>query len=175
MPAPTCDCPMVNSRAACEAFVGACRYAPRGYRSSGPIRATLLRRQRLHHQGERHGRSHGDDRDAGGARARSTRSSRRRSSTLFMSVPRILSVSLGLPHARPQRGCRRRCVARRARGLPPAWHQGRHHTGGTAYAKRMIGMGFDFVTVLSDAPPHDAGGHRDRARNARDDGRPLPA
>src|SRR5260370_22713783 len=34
-------CPMINSRAECEAFVGACRYAPRGYRSSGPIRATL--------------------------------------------------------------------------------------------------------------------------------------
>ena len=34
-------CPMVNSRRECEAFVGACRYAPRGYRSSGPIRATL--------------------------------------------------------------------------------------------------------------------------------------
>ena len=34
-------CPMVNSRAECEAFVGACRYAPRGYRSSGPVRASL--------------------------------------------------------------------------------------------------------------------------------------
>src|SRR5439155_8349690 len=34
-------CPMVNTRAECEAFVGACRYAPGGYRSSGPIRATL--------------------------------------------------------------------------------------------------------------------------------------
>ncbi len=33
-------CPMINSRAECEAFVGACRYAPRGYRSFGPVRAT---------------------------------------------------------------------------------------------------------------------------------------
>lgn len=32
-------CPMVNSRAECEAFVGACRYAPTGYRSFGPVRA----------------------------------------------------------------------------------------------------------------------------------------
>jgi 4-hydroxy-2-oxoheptanedioate aldolase len=31
-------CPMVNSRAECEAFVKACLYAPRGYRSNGPIR-----------------------------------------------------------------------------------------------------------------------------------------
>ena len=51
-------CPMVNSRADAESFVGACRYPPTGYRSCGPIRATLqahtdlrgyLRgRQRLH-------------------------------------------------------------------------------------------------------------------------------
>jgi 4-hydroxy-2-oxoheptanedioate aldolase len=31
--------PMVNSRAEAEAAVGACRYAPKGYRSFGPIRA----------------------------------------------------------------------------------------------------------------------------------------
>ena len=33
---------MVNSRAECEAFVGACRYAPAGYRSVGPTRANWL-------------------------------------------------------------------------------------------------------------------------------------
>lgn len=32
-------CPMINSRKECEAFVGACRYAPVGYRSFGPVRA----------------------------------------------------------------------------------------------------------------------------------------
>ena len=34
-------CPMINTRADCEAFVGACRYPPRGYRSFGPLRAAL--------------------------------------------------------------------------------------------------------------------------------------
>jgi 4-hydroxy-2-oxoheptanedioate aldolase len=34
-------CPMVNTRAECEAFVGACRYPPGGYRSFGPTRAAL--------------------------------------------------------------------------------------------------------------------------------------
>src|SRR5690349_2639945 len=33
--------PMVNSRAEAEAAAGACRYAPRGYRSYGPGRAVL--------------------------------------------------------------------------------------------------------------------------------------
>jgi 4-hydroxy-2-oxoheptanedioate aldolase len=34
-------CPMINTRAEAEAFVGACRYAPAGYRSYGPIRALV--------------------------------------------------------------------------------------------------------------------------------------
>jgi 4-hydroxy-2-oxoheptanedioate aldolase len=34
-------CPMVNTQAECEAFVGACRYPPRGFRSYGPTRAAL--------------------------------------------------------------------------------------------------------------------------------------
>lgn len=34
-------CPMVNTRAEAEAFVGACRYPPLGYRSYGPIRAAV--------------------------------------------------------------------------------------------------------------------------------------
>jgi 4-hydroxy-2-oxoheptanedioate aldolase len=32
-------CPMINTRAECEMFVGACRYPPKGYRSFGPVRA----------------------------------------------------------------------------------------------------------------------------------------
>lgn len=34
-------CPMVNNRREAEAFVGACRYAPQGYRSAGPTRAAV--------------------------------------------------------------------------------------------------------------------------------------
>lgn len=34
-------CPMVNSRDEAERLVQACRYPPQGFRSSGPIRATL--------------------------------------------------------------------------------------------------------------------------------------
>jgi 4-hydroxy-2-oxoheptanedioate aldolase len=34
-------CPMINTRAEAEAFAGACRYPPLGYRSYGPIRAAV--------------------------------------------------------------------------------------------------------------------------------------
>ena len=34
-------CPMIETREECEAFVGACRYPPDGYRSHGPTRARV--------------------------------------------------------------------------------------------------------------------------------------
>src|SRR6266576_4973002 len=34
-------CPMINNRAEAEKFVSSMRYAPLGYRSSGPLRASL--------------------------------------------------------------------------------------------------------------------------------------
>lgn len=35
-------CPMIDTQAQCEAFVGACRYPPMGYRSLGPTRARVV-------------------------------------------------------------------------------------------------------------------------------------
>ena len=35
-------CPMIESREECEAFVGACRYPPAGYRSHGPTRPRIV-------------------------------------------------------------------------------------------------------------------------------------
>ncbi len=35
-------CPMIDTRAQCEAFVGACRYPPAGWRSLGPTRARVV-------------------------------------------------------------------------------------------------------------------------------------
>lgn len=34
-------CPMINTKEECEAFVGACRYPDRGYRSHGPTRVSM--------------------------------------------------------------------------------------------------------------------------------------
>ena len=35
-------CPMINSREEAEEFVGATLYSPKGYRSSGPVRANII-------------------------------------------------------------------------------------------------------------------------------------
>ncbi|HKF70409.1 MAG TPA: aldolase/citrate lyase family protein [Stellaceae bacterium] len=144
-------CPMVNTRAECEAFVGACRYAPRGYRSSGPIRATLYGGPDYHAKAN----------DTVLAIAMIETREALENLDAVLSTPGLdgiyvgpsdLSISLG--HApgldkseefmisalqKIVDGCKRHKVYA---GL---------HTGGSAYAKRMIAMGFQFATLLGDA------------------------
>ena len=144
-------CPMVNSRAECERFVGACRYAPRGYRSSGPIRAMLYGGPDYQAKADDTVLAFGmiETREALG------------NLDEILSTPELdaayigpsdLSISLGLPPGLDRTedaamaairaildGCRRHRI------------KAAIHTGSTAYAKRMIAMGFDLVTVLSDA------------------------
>ena len=43
-------CPMINTAEDAAAFVGAMRYAPDGYRSSGPTRAIMVHGAHYHHQ-----------------------------------------------------------------------------------------------------------------------------
>lgn len=144
-------CPMISSRAECEAFVGACRYAPRGYRSSGPTRAVLY--------GGADYAANANDTIVTLAMIETREALE--ALDAIMSTPELdgvyigpsdLSVSLGLPHGLD----RSEDVAMNAiRSVLEAAK--RHkvkagiHCGATAYAKRMIAMGFDLVTVLSDA------------------------
>jgi 4-hydroxy-2-oxoheptanedioate aldolase len=144
-------CPMVNSRADCERFVGACRYAPRGYRSSGPLRALL-------YAGADYTSKANDTivalamietREALGALDEIAATPEL--DALYIG-PSDLSVSLGLPHGLDRSedivlasigsvldACRRHRIKA---GI---------HTGSTAYARRMLEMGFDLVTVFSDS------------------------
>src|SRR6202048_1038971 len=52
-------CPMINNRAEAEKFVGSCRYAPLGYRNSGPIRASLYGGGGFHAKGKHLGLAFG--------------------------------------------------------------------------------------------------------------------
>jgi len=144
-------CPMVNSRRECEAFVGACRYAPRGYRSSGPIRATLYGGPDYH--------AKADDTVLAIAMIETREAIDNLDDVLstpgldgIYVGPSDLSISLGFGPGLDKTdefmisalqkivdGCKRHKVRP---GL---------HTGSSAYAKRMIAMGFQFVTLLGDA------------------------
>jgi 4-hydroxy-2-oxoheptanedioate aldolase len=143
--------PMVNSKAEAEAAVGACRYAPDGYRSHGPVRAAIY-----------------------GGRDYSTKANEEMLCIVMIetreaierveeivSVPGVdvayigpadLSVSLGLPpasyHEEPKyAGAVQKVVdACRKHNVIAGFHG-----GNPANARARIEQGFRFVEVSSDA------------------------
>jgi 4-hydroxy-2-oxoheptanedioate aldolase len=144
-------CPMINSRAEAEAFVGACRYPPHGYRSMGPNRVVLYA---------------GADYAANANDTVVTMAMIETAEAVqnldeILSVPGLdaiyigpsdLSQSLGFaPRVDPTEpkvvetvdhilaGCRKHGIIA---GM---------HTGAPAYAKQMIEKGVQFVTIGSDA------------------------
>jgi 4-hydroxy-2-oxoheptanedioate aldolase len=128
-------CPMINNRAEAEKFVGSMRYAPVGYRSSGPIRAALYGGADYHAKANDIVVAFGmiETQEA------------------LDKLDEILSVKgLDAPGGdKPDEwmmtalkkvldGCKRHKV------------QPGIHCGAPAYAKKMIEMGFTFVTVGGD-------------------------
>jgi 4-hydroxy-2-oxoheptanedioate aldolase len=144
-------CPMINDRASCERFVQACRYAPRGYRSSGPIRATLYGGPDYHAQAD----------DTVLALAQIETREALDNLDAILSTPGLdgvyvgpsdLSLTLGLPPGQDKtepalfeafdqvlEGCRRH-------GLKAGVH-----CRSAAYAVRMVKLGFSLVTPVGDS------------------------
>ncbi len=143
-------CPMVNTRADAEKFVGACRYAPAGYRSFGPTRALIYAGADYPAQANEtvlaiamiETRAALDNLEA------------------IVSTPGLdgvyigpadLALSLGhkpkFDHTEPEllEPIERILNAAKAQGVMPGIH-----CGSAAYAKRMIDLGFQLVTLLSD-------------------------
>lgn len=144
-------CPMINSRAECERFVGACRYPPAGFRSYGPTRVSLYA---------------GEDYAANANNAVITMAmieTREAMENLdeILSTPGLDAVYIG-PSDLAQ-----------SHGLPPRMDPTtpevvamldriveiakRHavvvgmHTGSATYAQQMQAKGMQFVTVMSDS------------------------
>jgi 4-hydroxy-2-oxoheptanedioate aldolase len=143
-------CPMINSRAEAERLVGACRFPPKGYRSSGPIRALIY--------GGSDYQTKADETIAVFAMIETVQALENLdeicTTPLLDAVyigPNDLSLSLGgkggLDQTEPK------AVAAIDRILAAAHKHGIKagiHTGSVAYAKAMVEKGFDLVTVLSD-------------------------
>jgi 4-hydroxy-2-oxoheptanedioate aldolase len=144
-------CPMINSRKEAEAFVGACRYAPKGYRSSGPIRATL------------YGGPDYAEKANETILAMAMIETKQAVGNLdeILTTPELDAIYVGpsdlsltygygpgLDRSEPEMqkaletivaGCKKHKI--------PAGI----HTGGPAYAKKALAMGFNFVTLMGDA------------------------
>jgi 4-hydroxy-2-oxoheptanedioate aldolase len=143
-------CPMINTRAECEAFVGACRYPPRGYRSFGPVRATWYAGADYF--------KHANETLITMAMIETKQAMENLDEIL--SVPGLdslyigpndLAISLGYPPSgvptdKVVLGAIKTIVA----GAKKHGVYAGIHCGSTQMAKEMIAQGFQFVTLLAD-------------------------
>ncbi len=143
-------CPMVNNRAEAEKFVGSMRYAPLGYRSSGPIRAALYGGSDYHAKANDIVLAFGMIETAEAINKLDEILLTPGLDAIYVG-PSDLSISYGHPPGgdKPDDwmmaalkkvldGCKRHNV------------QPGIHCGSPAYARRMIDLGFTFVTVGGD-------------------------
>ena len=144
-------CPMINNRADCERFVQACRYPPKGYRSSGPTRAVYYGGSDYVAQANDTVVTFAMIETADGVKNLDDILDTPGLDAIYIG-PNDLALALGVPG-----------------GLDPTSPKAvetismilaackRHkiragiHTGSAANAKAMITKGFDFVTILSEA------------------------
>ena len=144
-------CPMINNRADCERFVQACRYPPKGYRSSGPTRAVYYGGSDYVAQANDTVVTFAMIETADGVKNLDDILDTPGLDAVYIG-PNDLALALGVPG-----------------GLDPTSPKAietismilaackRHkiragiHTGSAANAKAMITKGFDFVTILSEA------------------------
>lgn len=143
-------CPMINSRKECEAFVGACRYAPQGYRSFGPVRATWY--------GGKDYFKHANDTLITMAMIETRQAVENLDDIL--SVPGLdsiyigpndLAISLGYaPSGVPTDPVVLNAIKTIATGAKRHQVIAGIHCGSTTMAKQMIALGFQFTTLLAD-------------------------
>ena len=144
-------CPMINSKEECEKFVGACRYQPKGFRSFGPVRANV-------YGGSDYG-DHANEEIITMAMIETKQAVENLDSIL--SVEGLDSIyigpadlSLSYTHKPsfdiidpPVKDVIELILSKAKKHNVVAGI----HTGSTEYAHKMIHLGFQFVTILSEA------------------------
>jgi 4-hydroxy-2-oxoheptanedioate aldolase len=143
-------CPMVNSRAECEALVATCRYPPLGYRSFGPVRATW-------YSGADYWK-HANETIITMAMIETKQAvenideilSVRGLDSLYIG-PNDLALSLGrAPSGVPTDATVLDAIKTIVASAKRHGIYAGIHCGSTAMAKEMIELGFQFVTLLAD-------------------------
>ena len=164
-------CPMINTPAECEAFVRACRYPPDGYRSFGPLRASV------YGGADYASEANGEILTLAMIETREGYENVEAIATTpgldgIYIGPSDLSLALGGAPSQDSQDPDRLATYDRIRDACRA--AGRRvgiHTNSPAYSKQMIERGFDLVTVGSDMR-YLMGGRREAAemRKAVDGG-----
>jgi 4-hydroxy-2-oxoheptanedioate aldolase len=143
-------CPMINNRAEAERFVGAMRYAPLGYRSSGPIRAALYGGADYHAKANDIVIAFGMIETSEAIDKLDEILSVKGLDAVYIG-PSDLSISYGHPPGgdKPDEwmiaALNKVLAACKRHGVVPGIH-----CLAPSYAKRMIEMGFMFITVGGD-------------------------
>ena len=150
-------CPMVNTAQDAADFVGAMRYAPHGYRSSGPTRAAIVHGKNYHNEADDalvsmamvETKQAYDNRDAIAATEGLT--------GIYIG-PSDLSVSMGyqpgLDRTEPEMDDMFGAILESCK---KAGIKAGIHCGAAAYAQSAFQRGFDFATLASDIRLFNAG------------------
>ncbi len=150
-------CPMVNTAEDAAAFVGAMRYAPKGYRSSGPTRAAIVHGSNYHFEA--------DDTVVSFAMIETKQAYENKDAiaateglTGIYVGPSDLSVSMGykpgLDRSEQEMDDMFGAILEscKANGIKAGIH-----CGSADYAKSAFERGFDFATLASDIRLFNAG------------------
>ena len=144
-------CPMINTRQDAEALVGACKYAPRGFRSFGPVRASLY--------GGADYAQHANDTLIVMPMIETVEAVKNLDDIL--SVPGVDAVYVGPSDLSLTLGCTPKLDQTEA-PVVEAQHRivetcKKHgviagiHNATAAYARKMVEIGYQFVTLASDS------------------------
>lgn len=143
-------CPMINNRAEAERLVGACRYPPKGYRSSGPIRGLIYGGSDYQTKSDETMVVFGMIETVDGVKNLDEICTTPGLDAVYIG-PNDLSLTHGGKGGLDQTDPKivavidRILAAARRHGIKAGIH-----TGSVSYAQAMVKKGFDFVTVLSD-------------------------
>ena len=155
-------CPMINDRAEAEAFVGACRYPPDGYRSFGPARASLYGGVDYAEHANAEMLAFAMIETGRGLANVEEIAATPGLSGIYIG-PADLSLALGgLPTQDSDDPMRLEAFDRILAACRKAGIRAGVHTNSAAYSQTMLARGFDLVTVGSDMR-YLAGGRRDLA------------
>jgi len=143
-------CPMINSRADAERFVRACRYAPTGNRSFGPIRAALV------HGSDYHQTANAEILPIGMIETREALDHL----DAILAVDELTAIYIGPADLSLALGCTPKFDQEEKPVVEAIEHIVRSakakgkfvgvHNATAAYAHRMVALGADFVSVSSD-------------------------
>jgi 4-hydroxy-2-oxoheptanedioate aldolase len=144
-------CPMINTREEAEALVRACKYAPRGYRSWGPVRASIYA-----------GADYGDHANEDIVVMPMIETAQAVSNIDdILSVPGVDAVYVGPSDLSLTMGCKPRLdqtdppvVEAQLKIVAACKRHGVAagiHNATAAYALKMVEAGYQFVTLASDS------------------------